>query len=229
MAVKREDSLDRNKSALTHRATATAAAWLDGIGCKPVETEVALGGWVADLASFWTPTCTEAKRARLLRDICPDIKDHTSSFEWLTRRYPSRLTLVMEVKVTRSDFLADSGRKYRVIGPERDTRRLLIPPAHLCVLATTAEAMGKDRLADWGVLKLSADGSRVVKWESPWHINAQHPYQVEDLIAAVAIRRDHATRYAGARRFWKSYRAELSQDKARRLLHKNLHESNSSV
>lgn len=33
------ESLDRNKTVDTHVATATVAAWLDALGCKPVETE----------------------------------------------------------------------------------------------------------------------------------------------------------------------------------------------
>lgn len=32
------EALDRNKTALTHVATATAAAWMDNIGCKVIES-----------------------------------------------------------------------------------------------------------------------------------------------------------------------------------------------
>jgi len=203
------EPLDRNKSELTHTATATAAAWLDGLGCKPVETEVPVGkGWVADLATFWCPTMTEAKRSKLLRHIVPDLlaQDSMEALHKLRRFYAPRLTVVVEVKTSRADFLADRGRKY-CTGDKWVDRPQLESPAHFCVLAAPASVLDKDRLRHWGHLRLSEDCTRVVRWEGPWSINSLHNYQIEDLIAAVAIRRDNVTRYASMRRWQKAYRA----------------------
>ena len=68
--------LDLNKTPLTHRITALAAAFLDAHGFKPVETEVPVAsGWVADVASFVYPTMTEAKKLRLTFVISHTLKD----------------------------------------------------------------------------------------------------------------------------------------------------------
>lgn len=206
------EPLDRNKTDLTHRATATAAAWLDTIGCKPVETEVPVAdGWVADAASFWCPTLTEARNARLLRPpiVPPDIqRDSLEALAHMYRSAGGRLTIVVEVKTSRADFLKDLGRKYGTYGDGVNKRAQLLPPAHLCVLATTPGVIGdKEWLLDWGQLLLSADGSRVTRWKGGWDINPQSPRQIENLLASVAIRRDHATRYARLRAWHKHYRA----------------------
>lgn len=200
------EPLDRNKSALTHVATSTAAAWLDGLGCKPVETEVPLGdGWVADLAAFWCPTFTEAKRSRLLRAL--PVPDGVASmsrehFTRWCRRYGGRITVAIEVKVSRSDFTADIGRKYG----RWDVPARLSPVAHALVVAAPRGVVGDNEI-DCGLLELSTDCSSVLRWRGPWKLNALHPGEVEDFIAAVAVRRDHATRYAALRRWQKMRRA----------------------
>lgn len=205
------EPLDRNKTAMTHTATAVAAAWLDGIGCKPVETEVPCGpGWVADLASFWEPTFTEAKNAKLLRDLVPDDvkKNSKEAYTWMYRRLGGRLTVVVEVKVSRADFLADAGRKFSTFGPKGHKNASRAWPAHLCVLACPKEVMADDHLRDWAWLELSKDCTSVRKFHGAWSHRAIHPGQIEDLIAAIAIRRDHNTRYARLRRFIKHWRAK---------------------
>jgi hypothetical protein len=207
-----KEPLDRNKTTLTHTATAVAAAWLDGIGCKPVETEVPCGpGWVADLASFWEPTFTEAKNTKLLRDLVPDEvkKDSAEAYTWMYRRLGGRLTVVVEVKVSRADFLADAGRKYGTFGGKTNRKQSLERPAHLCVLACPKDAMGDDCLElGWSWLELSKECTSVRKFHGAWNHCAISPGQIEDLIAAIAIRRDHNTRYAGMRRFLKHWRAK---------------------
>lgn len=202
------ESLDRNKTPLTHVATATAAAWLSGIGCKPVETEVGLGhGWIADLAGFWSPTMTEASRHKLLKALVPEeVSGNThDKFVWCSRRCGGRLTVVVEVKTSRGDYLADVGRK---IGTTTK-RPSLDPPAHLCVLACPPGVVtDQEHLAwGWATLKLSADCSRVVKFDGGWNYNPQSPGQIEDLIAGVAERRHNVTQYAALRRWAKAYRA----------------------
>lgn len=204
------EPLDRNKSEMTHTATAVAAAWLDGIGCKPVETEVPCGhGWVADLASFWEPSYTEAKNAKLLRDLVPDEvkKDSEEAYTWMYRRLGGRLTIVVEVKVSRADFLADAGRKYGTYSLKGQKAATLDQPAHLCVIACPKDVLADDHVRDWAWLELSKDCASVRKFHGAWSHRAIHPGQIEDLLAAIAIRRDHATRYACTRRFLKHWRA----------------------
>lgn len=206
------EPLDRNKSALTHVATATVAAWLDGLGCKPIETEVVVGsGWTLDVASFWCPTLTEARRSRLIRDLVPDAaaRDSRESFQKMSCRIADRLTIGVEVKVSREDYLRDRGRKYGIW----ENRAKLDPPAHLCVIATTGDLLKGDRLEGWAWLRLSPTGERVVKFEGQWSAHPLHPYQVEDFIASIAIRRDHHTRYASLRRWQKHYRANGVPDR----------------
>lgn len=208
------ESLDRNKTVDTHVATATVAAWLDALGCKPVETEVSLdAGWVADLATFWTPTLTESRKARLLRDIFPehDRREVNADMESFYHRVGGRVTIAVEVKTSRADFLKDKGRKY---GGIQDKRPTLDPPAHVLIVAAPAGVVNDNELHGVGHLCLSADCTRVTKWRGPWYLNAQHPHQIETLIAEVAIRRDHNTRYAAARRFWKAYRQRYARPQA---------------
>lgn len=213
------EALDRNKTDLTHAATATCAAWLDSLGCKPVETEVPVGnGWVADLASFWSPTCTEAKKSRLLRSLVPTdvVLEDRHAFERMYREYGGRFTVVVEVKVTRADFLHDAGRKFGLIS-NKNERASLERPANLCILACPPGVLRPDeRFWDWGMLTLSADCTRVVRSRCAWSYKAVTNGQVEDLIAAVAIRRDHQTRYQSMRRFLKSHRAREFEQRQRR-------------
>lgn len=209
--------VDANKSPKTHAATAAAALWLDGLGCKPVESEVPLdggaSGWIADLASFWCPTFTEAKQSRLLKEVCPSDGKDRENFNWLSRSAGGRLTIVVEVKISRADFLSDLGRKYGT----RQKPATMRPPAHLCVLACPTGVIGKDEyLENWATLRLSEDCGRVLKFEGGWYVNAQLPIQIEDLLAGVAIRRDHHTRYASLRRAMRAYRAGTAKSMYRR-------------
>lgn len=203
------EPLDRNKTALTHVSTATTAAWLANIGCKPIEAEVSLAsGWCADLAAWWTPSMTEAKRARLIRDLLPD-EPRTESYDAmarLSRTYGGRLTVLVEVKTSRADFMADLGRKYGTF----EKRATMTPPAHLCVVAAPAGVLPEkagERLDAWGHLQLSADGTRVVKWRGPWNCARLHPGEIEDFIAAVAVRQYNVIHYGNLRRWLKAYRA----------------------
>jgi hypothetical protein len=196
------EPLDANKTALTHKATATAAAWLDAIGCKPIETEVPVGHqWIADLATFWSPTPTEAKRSRLLAwlERCPTVGEGLDRFGVLYRRLGGRITIVVEVKVSRADLLKDLDRKY-------GRTPALARPAHCVIVAAPTSVVKGEYLPSW--LELSEDCSRVRRWHGEWNITPVPQHQVENVIAAVAIRRDHHTRYANARRFLKAYRAK---------------------
>lgn len=216
------EPLDHNKTSLTHVATATVAAWMDGIGCKPVETEVPVeDGWILDLAGIWSPTLTEARQSKLLKALMSH-EANFNSFEamaHMTRAFGGRFTVGVEVKTSRADFMKDMGRKYGSLTKPATLR----PVAHLSILACPASVLGSDIVRDWAVLRLSESCERVVKFDGQWHVTPQHPYQIENLMAGVAIRRDHATRYAAMRRWLKSYRAG-NRDRFKTLRKVSLHQ-----
>jgi len=102
-------------TALTARMTEAAVAWLESIGCKPVETEVQVDArWISDAAGIWLPTRTEAQRLHL---IPPRLRSYSYSdprrqesedereraFEPIQRP----LVVVHEVKATVADFRKD--------------------------------------------------------------------------------------------------------------------------
>lgn len=200
---------DDNKTALTHRATATAAAYLDALGCKPIETEVQVrAGWVADLASYWYPTLTEARRLRLTnraREIL-GVSASVEDRELIPRVYGSGpLTVLVEVKSQRADFLADQ-RKWQ----PGDW------PAHICCLAYPTGVVDDNELpAGWYGLKLSKAGNKLLNMRRTFaRPHPQHMGLVLDFVAAVGIRRDHRTRYAAMRAWAKASRAV---DRKRRI------------
>ncbi len=198
-------TLDRNKTALTHRVTAVAAACLDGMGCKPVETEVVVrAGWVADIASYWYPTWTEAKKLHLHKRIRTMLEITERDEEALmVRTYGlGPFTVLAEVKVTRSDFT-------------RDTRKWLSFPAHICFLAFPSGIVKKEEIpVGWYAIETSKDGTTVRRIHRPYgRLHPQHPGEVLDIVAAVGIRRDHRTRGRARADWWKSYMAEEAEEK----------------
>ena len=206
MASEANEPLDRNKSPLTHVATATTAMWLDGIGCKPIESEVPMpNGTIADLAALWEPTHTEAKRSRLFKDVCTDAicRECTDNMTYVYRQLGGTLTISVEVKVSRADFQKDFGRKYADAGNQPTLRT----PTHFLIVAAPASVVEKKTMLSCGVLTLSECGTRVVKWRGPWMPSPVFPGEIENVIRNIAIRRDHVTRYAASRRMMKSWRA----------------------
>lgn len=203
------NDLDLNKTPLTHKITALAAAFLDAHGFKPIETEVSVApGWIADLASFAYPTMTEAKKLKLIKDrklLHPDqIQDMTR----LIYTCGPLLTAIVEVKVTKADLKKDWERKFKC--------RML--PAHLCYLAYPKGLIDKKELPmGWHGIECSEDGERVIRRHHSfiYTIHPQHPGAICDLIAAVAIRRAHRTRYREMRDWMRSYRAEQKADEKR--------------
>ncbi len=192
--------LDANKTPLTHRVTALAAAYLDGIGCKPVETEVPVAsGYVVDVGGIWSPTPTEIKRL----GMSPAVKKRIGDVENVLRLVGhGPLAVIAEVKTTRPDFLGD--RKW-----------LLPPPAHLCCLAYPSSILKPDELPKgWYGLETSAEGTRIRKVHRPMNWpHPMHPGLLLDFVVAVAVRRDHRTRYAAARDWVRSYTAEEREEK----------------
>ena len=201
---------DRNKTALTHRVTAVAAAALDSLGCKPVETEVEISpGWIADVASYWYPTRTEAKRFGLQNITLParlvDTELDGDDLDMQLRCWGAGpLTVAVEVKTTPGDFRGD--RKW-----------LLPPPAHICILAFPSGVVSPDDLPKgWYGLETTKNGHRVRKWHRNYaDIHPQHPGLVLDFVAQVGIRRDHRTRYRAFKDWAVTYRAEDVEKKKR--------------
>ncbi len=201
------DPLDRNKTNLTHKITALVCSYLDILGCKPIETEVPLSdGTIADIASFTYPTMTELKKSKLLKRIIGDeVFGDSKKATLFDYRYGGILTVAIEVKTSLPDFKKDLGRKY---DPKKGTHI----PAHLCYLAMPKSLIEKiegiEFWRSWGLITCSNKGEKILKVESPWYINPLHPYEIIDLIAQVAIRRDHRTRYRAMRDWLKSFRAD---------------------
>jgi hypothetical protein len=204
------NDLDTNKTDLTHRVTATAAAYLDGLGCKPIETEVPIRcGWVADLASYWYPTMTEARKLhinRRAREIL-GITKSTRIPDLIPRAFGhGPFSVLVEVKVRAADFRRDE-RKWQ---PGEW-------PAHICFFAFPTGMLGKDDLPQgWYGLEMSTAGTKLRKVHHSWcSPHPQHTGLTLDFVAAVGIRRDHRTRYTALKAFAKAHRAREREKKAR--------------
>lgn len=198
------DPLDRNKTILTHKITALASAYLDALGCKPIETEVSMGnGTIADIASFTYPTMSELKRGKLLKHLIDkNVFEDYRQDNLFRYRYGGILTVCVEVKTSLSDLKKDLGRKY-------DYKKHLILPTHLCYLAVPAFLEEEvNKIYGWGRIICHNNGERIKKVYPQWFPNALHPYQIIDVIAQIAIRREHRTRYRAMRDWLKTYRAK---------------------
>jgi hypothetical protein len=211
--------LDKNKTALTHRITALAAAYLDNAGFKPVETEVTVyDSWIADVASFIYPTRTEVKKLKITEK--PWGREFEPQYNELHYLYGFPLTAIVEVKISINDFKRDLD--YKFSGH--------IWPAHLCYLAYPKGLLNPDEIPyGWIGLECSKNGGRLLKLHHTWrlrryknklisHIHHPGPGQVTDLIANVAIRRDHRTRYVSLRAFSRSLHAENMERKKQHKL-----------
>lgn len=200
--------MDNNKTALTHRVTAIAAAYLTGLGCPLVETEVPVTpGWVADLATWCCPSRSIGKRLHLERlarqwlDIPVD-----DPFDHVFGGGP--LTILVEVKTSRADFA--------------DRKWTLPRPAHICFVAYP-QGIVHEVPSGWYGLETSADGKtfrKVIRHVAT--ITPQHLGLTTDFIAAVGSRRANRTRGVALRAFHKAYNAkdreQQTQYRAARLL-----------
>ncbi len=199
------ESLDKNKTALTHRVTATAAAYLDGLGCKPVETEVPIrSDWIADVASYWYPTVTEAKRIDLDKRAKEMLGDSLCDYP-IDRNYGAGpYTVLVEVKTTPADFKQDT----------KDWTEYL---AHFCFIAYPTGVLSTDEIPKgWYGIQTSKNGTSVSRVHHSFHCYYPHPQfigPIVDFIAAVGIRRDHRTRNAAMRDWLKSYRATDAENR----------------
>lgn len=190
------EALDRNKTDLTHRVTAVAAAYLKTRGFC-LESEVPVReGWIADLAGFCYPTPTEIKNLQLKKigEIISDAYD----CELLYFKYGHFFTAVVEVKTSKSDFSGDKKFDGRIF------------PANLCYIAYP-KGLIEDIPEGWMGLETSEDGERLLrlKWSSriSHFIHSIHQGNTIDFVAAIAKRIEYRTRFAQQRAWLKAYRA----------------------
>jgi len=167
---------DTNKSPLTRAITVAAVLYLAKRGFKPIETEVpVLPGWVSDIAGVCVPTWTEAQKLKLLPKKDPER-------ELVYQALPTPLTAIVEVKLTRTDFLKDRVRKFQRL------------PAHLCYLSVPRGLLTPDEWpTGWFVLEHnSKDGriNRLARHCEPSHVE---PQQSLWLLYEIALRRHNRT------------------------------------
>lgn len=201
---------DRNKTELTHQVTAAVAAWLDEHGAKPVETEVPVARkWIADMAGVIHPTQTELIGLKLIaRKPAQRFKLASIRFEptdeyldWArqVRALTKPLTIVVEIKTTRSDFRGD--RKWTAK-----------PVANLQYIAVPSGLVKDDEWPlGWGVLATGADGTLRQVCKPEFHQVTMK--QQLDVVLAVAVRRDHHTRYARLKSYQQADRIEQGASK----------------
>lgn len=148
----------RNKTEVTLRVTEQAAAWLQSLGAKAIETEVPVGPkWIADLAAFWVPTPTEAQRTKLIAkrppyylpgglETSPELNRKWEEWRQSYADLPFPVTIVHEVKTSVQDF-------------KRDTKWARPPVADMRVLSLTKDVLEAASLPDgWWVLLHGSDG-----------------------------------------------------------------------
>lgn len=187
--------LDRNKSDLTHKVTQATYSWLDSHGFKPVETEVWMPptsadekAWIADLAAVIVPTQTELIEMKMILrrpawKVDPEKREAwAAQYATLSRR----MTCLVEVKTSRSDFIGD--RKWK-----------LTPPTDMAFVALAPGIIFPEEIPEaWGILVLR--GEVMAKVRNPAVRQATIEEQLH-VIYQIAIRRDHRTRYE-AHRQW---------------------------
>jgi hypothetical protein len=208
---------DLNKSPLTCDVTSAVALWLDGMGFKPIETEVGMPwstreenekGWIADLAGVIFPTQTELINLKLLRrgprwsllDNDGKWEKNPAYEEWEKERAAKQrlMTCLVEVKTTRADFLGD--RKWN-----------LPLPTDLAYLAYPKGLVDPSEWpAGWGILEFHDGQVRQRRFPFPGQTSSE---QQRDVILSIAVRRDHHTRYARIREFNREDRERRNRDK----------------
>jgi len=206
---------DLNKSPLTCDVTSAVALWLDGMGFKPVETEVGMPwietsekGWIADLAGVIFPTQTELINLKLLRkgprwsllDNDGKWEKNPAYEEWEKERATKQrlMTCLVEVKTTRADFLGD--RKWN-----------LPLPTDLAYLAYPKGLVDPSEWpAGWGILEFHDGQVRQRRFPFPGQTTSE---QQRDVILSIAVRRDHHTRYERLRKFNQEDRERRNRDK----------------
>ncbi len=210
---------DRNKTELTQNITRNVVLWLDGKGFKPVEAEVPVApGWVADAAGVGTPTQTEMIELKLLprpprsprwfgvpeaeREAQQKVfGDAMQVWNAAKDAVPPILTVAVEVKVSLSDYSRDRKRKW---APQTW-------PTNLCYIAMPEHLVPEAKWpAGWGVILFSQEGTTIRRVVPP-AVHPTTPERQRDVILALAVARDHATRYERLRELQKRVRLEQAE------------------
>jgi hypothetical protein len=195
---------DLNKTDLTKAVTQLALVYFDERGCKPIETEVTVAkGWIADLAGVLNPTVTELQLLKLLRRKPKGYDTHYTQWRIEAKNAQRLLTVIVEVKTSRSDFRGD--RKWTA----------LAPPANLCYLAIPEGDGTHDnpchfglRLDEfpigWGLLSCAPKRVRCLRVPAIREVTAEQQLNV---VLQIAVRRDNNTRYERLRELQRAIRA----------------------
>jgi len=191
---------DQNKTELTKQITAATCFWLDERGCKPVENEVTVDrGWIADIASVVCPSNTELQDLKLIRRAPKWSKpEQREAWEAEVAAIACMMTVVVEVKTSRGDFL-------------HDKKWTSAPIADLSWIAAPAGLIGEsERPQGWGVLEYSQTRDCMIQ-RCPAQVRMTTAEQQRNLIHAVACRRDNQTRYEHINRIRRQYADENKQ------------------
>ena len=191
---------DQNKTEITKLITAAACFWLDQRGCKPVETEVAVGrAWIADIASVVCPSNTELQDLKLIRRAPKwNKRPQREAWEVEVAEMAHMMTVIVEVKTSRADFLGD---KKWTIPPMADLSWIAIPRGLI---------EESEKPSGWGILEYDEARDCMVTRSAPL-IRMTTAEQQRNLIHAVACRRDNQTRYEHINRIRKRYAEENKQ------------------
>ena len=225
------DAPDRNKTELTQNVTRYAVIWLDAKGFKPVETEVSLGcwksrTWIADVAGIITPTQTELINLKLLKhppkwnykkqSDTEYRKEHDKKHaDWFAEylRVAGTLTAHIEVKTSPADFRRDT--KFALNGSPTNLKYIAMPRG---MIDESKWPKG------WGIMlygvckQLDLLTNRAGMTPYLQCVRPSPLYEVpikEQLgtILAIAVRRDHVSRYERLRQFQREIRIEDGERK----------------
>jgi hypothetical protein len=201
----------RNKTELTHAVTEAVVRYLDGLGFKPVETEVPIcEGWVADAAGVSEPTYTEAVNMKLIEPYPKRDYGRWQDAEYMAGynaacaivkaaydALPCPLTALVEVKTSRADFRGD--KKWEAAAP-----------TNLCFVATPRGMLGRSEYPKgWHVLEVDAAGR--VRTAHRGELFAVPVERQLRTVLNIAIRRDHFTRHARLRAQRKVERDQINE------------------
>lgn len=182
---------DQNKTKLTLDVTAAASEWLDKIGAKPIEAEVSItSGWIADLAGIWSPTRTEAADQHLIPRALPWKSERGARAKRSRERnklyhaIPDTISIVHEVKVTRSDF-------------RRDHKWAQHSPADMRVLSIVPGIAKEEEWPEgWWILLHDATTGAVIKVARRAPLTPVTCAQRFRVLMQVSLRRHNRTQYA---------------------------------
>ena len=209
---------DHNKTEITKDLTAAVCSWLDERGGKPVETEVAVEtGWVADVATVLNPTQTELQDLKLVRRKPGWAKrDQQEAWEIEARPFNRLMSVLVEVKTSRSDFL-------------RDAKWGRARPTDLCWLAVPVDLISRlEWPYRWGILEYSTTSTRLFHRRRPV-LSPTSTDQRLSVVYQIACRRDSHSRYEHLRRIQRKQRQDENEGKSLTRVHDALRFAKSVV